>query len=81
MILDSRDGAVANLDVKNAWGAVIQAGVDVPLNSAWFLFADLKKDLSQDNSDRYRARIRQSSGGGEGASRSSAGHAGVGWRF
>jgi len=43
MILDSRDGAVANLDVKNAWGAVIQAGVDVPINSAWFLFADLKK--------------------------------------
>jgi len=43
IVLDSRDGAVANLDVKNAWGAVVQAGVDVPMNSAWFLFADLKK--------------------------------------
>ncbi|HSV70998.1 MAG TPA: OmpW family outer membrane protein [Methylibium sp.] len=43
IVLDSRDGAVANLDVKSAWGAVIQAGVDIPLHNDWFLFADLKK--------------------------------------
>lgn len=42
-ILASRDGAVADLDVKNAWGAVIQAGVDIPLSSDWSLFADVKK--------------------------------------
>lgn len=42
-ILESRDGAVAGLDVKGAWGGVLQAGADVPLSKDWGLFFDVKK--------------------------------------
>ena len=43
MMLSSKDGAITNLDVKNAFGAVLQAGVDVPLNKRWGIFLDVKK--------------------------------------
>lgn len=42
-VLESKDGAVAGLDVKSAWGGVLQAGVDVPLPGEWGLFVDIKK--------------------------------------
>jgi len=42
-VLESKDGVVAGLDVKSAWGGVLQAGVDVPLSAGWGLFLDIKK--------------------------------------
>jgi len=42
-VLESKDGVVADLDVKSAWGSVLQAGVDVPLSGDWSLFLDVKK--------------------------------------
>lgn len=42
-VLKSKDGLVAQLDVKSAWGSVLQAGVDVPLSGRWGLFLDVKK--------------------------------------
>ena len=43
MMLASEDGAITNLDVKNAFGAVLQAGVAMPLSQRWGLFLDVKK--------------------------------------
>lgn len=43
LVLESRDGAVANLDVKSAWGSVLQAGFDVPVSKDWSVFLDVKK--------------------------------------
>jgi outer membrane protein len=42
-VLNSKDGAVAELDVKNARGGVLQAGVDMPVSDDWGLFLDVKK--------------------------------------
>ena len=43
IVLASKDGAITNLDAKNAFGSVLQAGVDVPLNKRWGIFLDVKK--------------------------------------
>jgi outer membrane protein len=42
-ILESRDGALSGLDARNAFGAVLQAGVEIPIDAHWGLFVDLKK--------------------------------------
>lgn len=39
----TRDGAITSLRAKNAFGGVLQAGFDLPLDRRWGLFLDLKK--------------------------------------
>lgn len=43
IIFDAKDRALSNLDVKNAWGTALVAGVDVPIDDRWGLFLDVKK--------------------------------------
>ncbi|HSW19280.1 MAG TPA: OmpW family outer membrane protein [Ramlibacter sp.] len=43
VVLASKDGAITSLDAKNAFGGVLQAGVDVPLDRRWGIFLDVKK--------------------------------------
>ncbi len=43
LVLESRDGFVSNLDVKNGVGPVLQAGFEVPINQRWSFFVDAKK--------------------------------------
>lgn len=42
-VLESKDGAIRNLDVESRFGGVLQAGVDIPLDKSWGLFVDLRK--------------------------------------
>lgn len=42
-VLKERDGDVAGLRVKDAFGPVLEAGVDVPLQNGWSLFLDVRK--------------------------------------
>lgn len=42
-VLRSSDGDVASLEVKNAYGPVLQAGLDIPLGTRWSLFVDARK--------------------------------------
>ena len=37
------DGAVTGLEIDNAFGTALQAGIDVRLGGSWTLFADAKK--------------------------------------
>jgi outer membrane protein len=43
IVLASKDGAVTSLDAKNAFGGVLQAGVDIPIDRKWGVFLDVKK--------------------------------------
>lgn len=43
LVLESRDGFVSNLDVKNGVGPVLQAGFEVPVDPRWSFFVDAKK--------------------------------------
>lgn len=43
IVLQSRDAFLSNFHAKSAWGALLQAGMDVPLGGAWSLSMDLKK--------------------------------------
>jgi len=43
LVLESRDGFVSNLDVKNGVGPVLQAGFEVPIDQCWSFFVDAKK--------------------------------------
>ncbi len=43
LVLESRDGFVSNLDVKNGVGPVLQAGFEVPIDARWSFFVDAKK--------------------------------------
>ena len=42
-IVSTRDGDLAGLRVKSAWGSLLQVGVDVPLDAHWSLFLDVRK--------------------------------------
>ncbi len=42
-VLESKDGAVAGLNVESRFGSVLQAGVDIPIDKSWGLFLDLRK--------------------------------------
>jgi len=42
-VFDNKDGALADLKVKNSVGAVLQAGVDYDVTDRWGLFVDVKK--------------------------------------
>jgi outer membrane protein len=80
-VLESKDGAVAGLDVKSAWGSVLQAGVDVPLSNGWGLFLDIKKIYV-----KTKARGTVPAFGGPPAEASIRlnpllVHAGISWRF
>lgn len=43
IVFDNDDGALYNLKVKSAVGAVIQAGIDFNVTDSWGLYADVKK--------------------------------------
>ncbi|HSV84863.1 MAG TPA: OmpW family outer membrane protein [Ramlibacter sp.] len=43
IVLKSRDGAITSLDVRSAFGGVLQAGLEVPIDRNWGVFLDLKK--------------------------------------
>lgn len=43
IVLESPDGDLAQLDAKSAWGSVLQAGFDVPVNDRWSFFVDVRK--------------------------------------
>lgn len=43
LVLSSPDGDLGQLDAKNAWGKVLQAGFDVPLGPQWSVFLDVRK--------------------------------------
>ncbi|WP_158290010.1 OmpW family protein [Ramlibacter sp. WS9] len=43
IVLASKDGVITSLDAKNAFGGVLQAGVDLPLDKRWGVFLDVKK--------------------------------------
>ncbi len=43
LVLESRDGFVSGLDVKNGVGPVLQAGFEVPIDARWSFFFDAKK--------------------------------------
>lgn len=42
-VFDEDDGALKDLNVKGAIGAVLQAGVDIDVTDNWGLFVDVKK--------------------------------------
>jgi len=42
-ILESKDGAVAGLDLESRFGGVLQADVDIPIDKSWGLFVDFRK--------------------------------------
>jgi outer membrane protein len=42
-VFSTTDAAINNLDVKNAFGAAAQAGVDIMLTRNWGMFFDVKK--------------------------------------
>lgn len=42
-VVSAHDADVAGLKVESAWGSALQAGFDVPLNSRWSLFFDVRK--------------------------------------
>ena len=43
LVMDEKDGSVARLSVDNAWGSVLQAGVDYKLSPTLGVFIDVKK--------------------------------------
>lgn len=43
IVFKSQDGFISNLDVKNAFGTVLQAGFDVPLDGGWSFGLDARK--------------------------------------
>jgi outer membrane protein len=49
VILESRDGALTGVDAENAFGTVLQAGVEVPIDAHWGLFVDVKKIFVKTN--------------------------------
>ena len=42
-VFDTKDGAVTNVEVDNAFGPVVQAGAAYDFGGAWGVFADFKK--------------------------------------
>jgi outer membrane protein len=42
-VFSTGDADLAGLKVDSAWGAAVQAGVDVPLDTNWSLFLDVRK--------------------------------------
>ncbi|WP_169742679.1 OmpW/AlkL family protein [Paraburkholderia ferrariae] len=42
-VISTSDGDVAGLKVHSAWGGVVEAGFDVPINKRWSVFADVRK--------------------------------------
>jgi outer membrane protein len=43
IVFKSEDGFISNLDVKSAFGSVLQAGFEVPLDGGWSLGLDARK--------------------------------------
>ena len=78
IVLASKDGVVTTLDAKSAFGSVLQAGVDVPIDGRWGVFFDVKKVF-----------LKTTASGFVGANAATAStrldpllvHAGVGFRF
>jgi outer membrane protein len=43
IVFNNKDGFIANLDAKSAFGAVVEAGFDVPLEGGWSIGLDARK--------------------------------------
>jgi outer membrane protein len=43
MVMESRDGDIAGLNVKSAWGSALELGLDWPITPHWSVFADARK--------------------------------------
>lgn len=43
IVFESQDGFISNLDVKNSFGSVLQAGLELPLDGGWSVALDVKK--------------------------------------
>lgn len=43
MVFKKTDGDISRLKAKNAWGSVLQLGVDYQIDKHWSLFADARK--------------------------------------
>lgn len=46
-ILNTHDRDIVRLQAENAWGRVLQAGVDIELDKRWSLFFDVRKISAQ----------------------------------
>lgn len=42
-VMKATDGDLSDFSVKSAWGPVIQAGVDIPIDKRWGIFLDARK--------------------------------------
>jgi outer membrane protein len=42
-VVSTSDGDVASIEAKNAWGAALQAGFEVPVDRNWSVYADARK--------------------------------------
>lgn len=51
MVLKSEDGFISPLKVKSAWGSVLQAGVEVPLDADWSVSLDARKIFLKTKAD------------------------------
>lgn len=81
LVLKSRDGAVANLDVKSAWGSVLQAGFDVPVSKEWSVFLDVKKIFLKTKGDGTLPAFGGAPATADITANPLLVMAGVGWRF
>lgn len=43
LVARTRDGDIADLKVKNAWGSVLQIGTDFQIDKQWSVFLDVRK--------------------------------------
>ena len=51
IVFRSKDGFISNLDVKSAFGAVAEIGVDIPLDGGWSIGLDVRKIFLKTKAD------------------------------
>lgn len=43
IVTQNRDGFISDLDTRSAWGSVLQAGLEIPLDPLWSVSVDARK--------------------------------------
>lgn len=51
VVFKSQDGFISNLDVKSAFGTVLQVGAEIPLESGWSIGLDARKIFVKTKAD------------------------------
>jgi outer membrane protein len=51
VVFKSQDGFISNLDVRSAFGSVLEVGVEVPLNDGWSVALDARKIFLKTKAD------------------------------